>query len=290
MLKRLVFLALFLATISLPRALPPATHGSQGAQQDDPFYVTLLEKAQKSFLARNFEDAGRNLEVAAFGLSTNKVLRSKALVYLSLCQYYLKDIKSSEKSLREAAELMGAGGFAGLKIDESALPDIEKLSVFFNLPLVQVEVPAKEPETSIVSNPGTDAKASEKPPATKETQGEAAQNVLSKPLSEIKEGDLVPLEMVDTPPAVIKRVDPVYPPSAKGINIEGTVLLNALISEKGEVAKTEILMGIKGAFGFNQASQRAVRAWKFSPASINGINVRVWMPIAIQFKAQEPDS
>lgn len=264
--------------------------GSQAAEQADPFYVTLLAKAQKSFLARNFEDAGRDFEVAAFGLSTNKILRSKALVYLSLCQYYLKDIKSSEKNLREAAEIMGADGFAGLQIFESALPDLDKLSKFFSLPLVQVEVPAKEAETPIISNPGTDAKLDEKPPADKKPQTTAAQDVFAKPLSEIKEGDLVPLEMVDTPPALIKKIEPVYPPSARSLKIEGTVMINVLISEKGDVVKTEIIRGMQEEYWFNQATQRAVRAWKFRPATVNGNKVKVWMPFAIQFKAQEPSS
>jgi protein TonB len=93
--------------------------------------------------------------------------------------------------------------------------------------------------------------------------------------------------MVDTLPVATRRIAAVYPSSTGGLKITGAVTVNALISEKGNVIKAEIIQGIKGAVGFDQAAAQAVRRWKFEPATIKGIKVKVWMPISIVFKKQE---
>ena len=277
------------------------------AQQTDPFYLGLLEKGQKSFLARNYDEAARDLEIAAFGLLEDKTLRAKAYIYLSLCKYYLKDITSSEKSLREAAALMGEEGFERLEIYETAWPDLEKLMTFFSIAQAQVrplpeEVAKPAPPASKASipkphesPPKQDEKASgaPEPKSTRSAQGsgtDPAAKDTEDPqkadfkLDAVKEGDLLPLDLLDTPPTAIRRVPAVYPSYAGASSIEGTVMINVLVSEKGDVIKTEIVRGLKGAFGFDQAAQTAVRRWKFEPGSIRGIRVKVWIPIAIEFK------
>lgn len=100
----------------------------------------------------------------------------------------------------------------------------------------------------------------------------------------IKTGDLVALDMVDTPPILIRRVQPKYPPVALSQAIECQVLVNALISETGEVTKTMIIRGEKESYGFNQASEEAVKQWRFRPAIKDSIKVKVWKPILITFK------
>jgi outer membrane biosynthesis protein TonB len=37
--------------------------------------------------------------------------------------------------------------------------------------------------------------------------------------------------------------------------------------------------------GLEKAAEAAVRKWKFQPAKKDGVNVKVWKPIAITFKA-----
>jgi TonB family protein len=67
-------------------------------------------------------------------------------------------------------------------------------------------------------------------------------------------------------------------------------MVNALVSETGAVIKTEIIKGMSGVYGFNHAAEQAVRSWKFEPATIKGIKVKVWVPILLHFKSQEPSS
>jgi len=299
-MKRFKSLFFLVSELVMGSFLIAVTTAHLAAQQSDPFYISLLEKAQKSFLAKNYEEAARGFDVAAFGLAGDKTLRAKAYVYLSLCKYYLKDLKASEKSLREAAGLMSEEGFASLQIYESAWPDVEKLMIFYNIGPAQNSPLPKEvgKPVSTVPEPSPSAKPNEpkkKPEekGTKETNpgGQPVKTAQDPPksdlkLDEIKEGDILPLDLVDTPPVAVKRVPAAYPPNAVAWAIEGTVIINILISEKGDVIKTEIVRGMKEAFGFDQAAQRAVRQWKFEPASIRGMRVKVWIPVAIEFKKE----
>jgi TonB family protein len=261
------------------------------AQQTDPFYTNLLEKAEKSFLAKNYAEAARDFQIASFGLAGNKILMAKAYVYLSLSQYNLKDVKASEKSMQEAAAIMGEEGFSKLGIHESARPAFEKLLAFFSIPQ-----PQSEPLSGAVADPKqeTEAKAVPASPENKPvekaveppgspTNPPPAKNADIK-LDDIKEGDIVLLELADTPPVAVRRVPAIYPNYVGARTVEGTVTVNALVSENGSVVKTEIGRSMKKYYGFDQAALRAVQQWKFEPAMINGIRVKVWLPVAIEFK------
>jgi TonB family protein len=263
--------------------------------QTDPFYLRLLEKAQKSFLAKNYADAARDFEIAAFGLSQDTTLQAKAYFCAGLAQYYLNDPKKGESLLRLGAELLGDRNLAVLEIPDSALTDLRKLLTFFN---IQVAFPAPAVSPPPVQEQGNQA-ANPKPapetgqakrPAEKKAAADSKKEPEGSPpitLDKIKEGDIIPLDMAHTPPVATRRVAAVYPSSAAGSGITGTVVVNALISEKGTVVKSKITQGMKGAAGFDQAALQAVRRWRFEPATVNGIKVKVWLPINIVFKQRE---
>jgi protein TonB len=97
----------------------------------------------------------------------------------------------------------------------------------------------------------------------------------------------VALDKITIPPTLIKRVDPKYPLQGFNMGVSGTVTVNALISETGDVLRTEIIKGIKGGYGFEKSAETAVRQWKFRPAEKDGIPVRVWKPIDITFKLSQ---
>jgi len=106
----------------------------------------------------------------------------------------------------------------------------------------------------------------------------------TSPSDEAPSGAPVPLEALDAQPEVLRRTSPTYPAGAFRRGIEGTVVINALISESGRVLQTKILRTIKGPFGFDQACIEAVRQWRFEPAIKDGEHVKVWKPISITFK------
>jgi protein TonB len=290
MRKRRVFLSLALAWVVF---LPITTSASQ---QNDPFYLRLLDKAQKSFLAKNYWDAAQDFEIAAFGLGQDIILRAKAYFFLGISHYYLNNISKCESFLRQGAELLGDRSPAVLGLPESVLPDLEKLLTFFDIQLAQPTPPTDPPvpqeKDKQEKSSGTPPKIGQENP--KPNKKEAANIDQKDPNSEspitldkIKEGDIIALDMLDTLPMATRRIPAIYPSSASGSRITGTVIVNALISEKGSVVKTEIIQGIKGAVGFDQAAVQAVRRWKFEPATIKGIKVKVWMPISIVFKKPE---
>ena len=100
----------------------------------------------------------------------------------------------------------------------------------------------------------------------------------------VNEGDLVDIASVAEPPMTLKAVDPVYPLAAQRLGVEGSITVNALIDEKGNVIDTGILKGIQDDKGLGKAAETAVKKWKFQPAKKGGVNVKVWKPFVIVFK------
>jgi len=142
--------------------------------------------------------------------------------------------------------------------------------------------------------PATTEKKADPQAATPQNQaadaGAAAVTEASVPVSKpaappVNEGDLIELSAVTAPPALVKRVEPVYPQSAQRLGIGGSITVNALIDEKGNVIDTAILKGIQDDMGLGRAAQNAVKKWKFQPARKDGVAVKVWKSVVISFKA-----
>jgi protein TonB len=87
-------------------------------------------------------------------------------------------------------------------------------------------------------------------------------------LSYMSEGDL------------IRKVQPSYPPLARAARIQGTVLLQALISKQGTI---EHLQLISGHPMLVQAAMDAVRQWRYRPYVLNGEPVEVETQITVNF-------
>ena len=122
------------------------------AQEIDRFYLNLLEKGESSYLAGNHDDALRQLETSLFGLFPDKKLRAKALIYMSLCSYYIKETARSRDYLSQAFALMEGEGFADVDIVERVRGEISGLAAHFKLG----EYTPQESETRIVSKRAPD--------------------------------------------------------------------------------------------------------------------------------------
>ncbi len=130
-------------------------------------------------------------------------------------------------------------------------------------------------------------------PAPAEPEPEPARDVRLEPTSPpipappptripTREGALVALESVDTPPRVARVVKPTYPPLALQARVGGIVLLRVLVSEKG--LPEEISVVRDGRAGLTEAAVRAVREWTFDPAVKDGVPVKTWMSVPIPFQ------
>jgi TonB family protein len=107
------------------------------------------------------------------------------------------------------------------------------------------------------------------------------ENEIKPEKPQIKEGDLVELSPDVVMPTPIKKVLPKYPPVAMKAKVEGLVILQVLVSEKGDVLAVKIL---KGHDLLVDAAKEAALQWKFTPATKNGIKVKIWYTITIPFK------
>ena len=83
------------------------------------------------------------------------------------------------------------------------------------------------------------------------------------------------------PAVAVERVQPNFPPEARGSAINGTVLVSVAIDDTGSVISAK---AIEGPFVFRRVSEDAARKWKFRPATRDGRNVE--SDQIIQFKFQ----
>jgi protein TonB len=82
---------------------------------------------------------------------------------------------------------------------------------------------------------------------------------------------------------VTSKSQPDYPAMARQLKIEGTVELDAVITETGAVEDVSI---VSGNPILTKPAAEAVKKWKFAPFLQDGKPVRASAPITIVFKKQ----
>ncbi|HYS55383.1 MAG TPA: energy transducer TonB [Thermoanaerobaculia bacterium] len=85
-------------------------------------------------------------------------------------------------------------------------------------------------------------------------------------------------------PVVIKRVEPMYPDTARKAKIAGVVIVEAIIDKDGNVDKAKVLKGL--SMGLSEAAIEAVKHWKFKPGTLNGEPVDVIFNLTVNFKLE----
>ena len=80
-----------------------------------------------------------------------------------------------------------------------------------------------------------------------------------------------------------------YPPIAREAGIEGTVIIQAFINDKGRVTETVIAKSMPGT-GLDEAAVDAIERTRFKPAKQRDRAVGVWLTIPIMFKLTESNS
>jgi len=75
-----------------------------------------------------------------------------------------------------------------------------------------------------------------------------------------------------------------YPEIARRAGLQGKVLIQAFIDEKGNVVYTKVIKGLGG--GIDEMASDAVKITKFNPGRQNGEPVKVQVTIPIQFTLQ----
>jgi len=92
--------------------------------------------------------------------------------------------------------------------------------------------------------------------------------------------DPIPVGGNIRPPTRVVYVAPVYPRLALDARKEGTVILQAVIDETGNVREVKVLRSVQL---LDDAAIQAVANWKFTPTLLNGTAVPVVMTVTVAF-------
>ena len=87
----------------------------------------------------------------------------------------------------------------------------------------------------------------------------------------------------DDPPVAMTPIRPQYPEIAQEAGIEGVVVVQAFIDEKGREKETLILKGVPNT-GLDEAAMEAIRSTRFRPAKQRERAVGVWISIPVNFR------
>ena len=97
------------------------------------------------------------------------------------------------------------------------------------------------------------------------------------------EGPRVKFIPYDDPPVPLTPIRPKYPEIAQEAGIEGTVVVQVFVDDRGRVKDTVILKGIPNT-GLDEADTVAIRAVRFRPAKQRERAVGVWISIPVNFR------
>lgn len=84
-------------------------------------------------------------------------------------------------------------------------------------------------------------------------------------------------------PKLIKEVKPQYTPEAKEARIQGTVWLEAVVLDTGEVGDVTVLKSLDTVYGLDDAAVVAIRQWLFEPGKKDGKPVAVRVEVEMSF-------
>ena len=89
----------------------------------------------------------------------------------------------------------------------------------------------------------------------------------------------VPAEVMER--LLIRRVDPVYPEAARRANVQGVVVLDAVIAADGSVVN---IHPVSGSDALVSAAMDATRWWRFRPYRVRGEPATVETTLSIEFR------
>jgi TonB family protein len=149
----------------------------------------------------------------------------------------------------------------------------------------QAPPPVQQTATAEPPAPAPQQQTQQTAPAQTQTTAPAQQAQAQPAAPRYSEGDLV---AAGTPglalPRMLRRGSVPYPPMARMQRVEGTVLMQVLVSESGSVLEVRLVRGINRPVGLNEAAEQMMRRSSFAPGTINGVRVKAWLTVPVDFK------
>jgi len=82
-------------------------------------------------------------------------------------------------------------------------------------------------------------------------------------------------------PAVLRRIDPLYPDLARRARVQGTVVLMMVVDDRGVPMQVSVL---DGPPALQDAALQAARQWRFEPARLEGRPVAASFRLTLNFR------
>jgi protein TonB len=82
------------------------------------------------------------------------------------------------------------------------------------------------------------------------------------------------------------KIPPAYPERARASRAGGNVILQLIVRADGTVGDIEVLRCSRPDMGFEESAMRAVKQWRYAPATQDGLPVEVYFTVFVEFKLQ----
>jgi TonB family protein len=82
-------------------------------------------------------------------------------------------------------------------------------------------------------------------------------------------------------PALLKRVEPFYPPLAVRAHLHGVVILEATVNEEGKVVEATVIRSAGPLL--DHEALIAVKQWVYSPLTLNGRHESFILTVTLSF-------
>jgi TonB family protein len=142
--------------------------------------------------------------------------------------------------------------------------------------------PAAPPPQVAVPQPSAPAASSAVPVEKPAAPAPVPQPAAAK--SQVQVGDLVQPGPGVVAPKLTSKLDPRYPVAAQRLNRAAQVDIKVLVDEHGRVLDADRI-GTKAGFGFDEAAIDAARRAIFAPPTRDGVRVKMWTTLRVNFKA-----
>ncbi|MCA1908495.1 MAG: TonB family protein [Magnetospirillum sp.] len=137
----------------------------------------------------------------------------------------------------------------------------------------------QRPEPTSVPAPAPDVTPSAASPAASESPS----STISTPsVTNTADTTPRPLPVVLNPDYLSPPVPPHYPPVARRLQIEGTVVVRALVERPGHPSEVTLWRS-SGENLLDRSALEAVRGWRFRPMTQAGDTVAAWVEIPVTF-------
>jgi protein TonB len=148
-------------------------------------------------------------------------------------------------------------------------------------------VPAKltEPQTTETQAQPAVGASTEPGPATNEhtegaTSGNAGEPTSNAPNSSNNPSARIRVPGKVTAAAIVSQTKPQYPPQARANNVQGDVMLHAIVNKEGKISEVQVLSGDDL---LAQSALEAVRQWRYKPMLVDGEPAEVDTTIIVTF-------